>query len=51
MTIRPTKTLMFCVWFALATLLVGLIAAGLRDALTDNDRRAIELMLDGALPY
>ena len=51
MTIRSTKTLLFWFWFALAAILVGFISEGLRGTLTDSDRRAIELMLDAALPY
>ncbi len=52
MTTRPSKTVLlwFWLWFALATLLAGFIAAGLRGKLTDGDRQAIEQMLDGALP-
>ncbi len=49
-TARPTKAVVFWFWLALATLVVVFIAAGLGGALTDDDRRAIELMLDGALP-
>ena len=51
MTIRSTTTMLFWFWFALAAILVGFIATELRGTLTDSDRRAIELMLDGALPY
>ena len=51
MTIRSTTTLLLWLWFALAAILVGFISVGLRGTLTDSDRRAIELMLDGALPY
>ncbi len=50
MTFRPTKAVVFWFWLALATLLVGFISVGLRGKLTDNDRRAIELMLDRATP-
>ncbi len=50
MTTRTSRTLWFWFWFALATLVVGSIATGLRGKLTDSDRLAIELMLDRATP-
>ncbi len=50
MTTQPTNAAGFWFWLALATLVVVFISAGLGGALTDDDRRAIELMLDGAVP-
>ena len=50
-TTEPARVVWFSFWFVLTALVVaGILGVGLRGTLTDGDRRAIEIMLDGATP-
>lgn len=50
MTTEPARVAWFSFWFVLTALVVGLLGVGLRGTLTGDDRRDIEIMLDGATP-